>query len=151
MKKLLILLFSIAILSCSKDNDNQPLNFNSQNLIGRWDLKSRVTGTTVDTLNSCEELHSGYEFKTNLTCIEGYGRFNINNCTNNQYNQTYSFTNNLLTVRQTNGYEARYNILELSTTKLKMTLTYSKEVNNGAVYEYNPTVNEQQTTSYVKM
>jgi hypothetical protein len=157
MKKSLFLLISIVLFSCSKNDDNSSSatltpTFNSQDLIGKWDLKSSVTGTTNNPLDSCEQLHSGYEFKVNNICIEGYGRINpAGTCTNNQYNQTYTLTNNIITVKQTNGYEARYNITELSTTKLKLTLIYSKEVYNGNVYENNPPVGQQTTSSYDKI
>ena len=154
MKKILILLLSIVVFSCSKNDDNQQTNtnFNQQDLIGKWDLKTEVTGTTNNPLDSCEQLYSGYEFKANNTCIEGYGRINpAGTCTNNQYNQTYTLTNNIITVKETNGYEARYIITELSTTKLKLTLIYSKEVDNGNVYENNPPVGQQTTSSYDKI
>lgn len=156
MKKSLFLLIAIVLFSCSNDDNSSSAavtpTFNSQDLIGKWDLKSSITGTTNNPLNSCEQIHSGYEFKTNGTCIEGYGRVNVSGvCVNNQYNQTYTLTNNIITVKQTNGYEARYNITELSTTKLKLTLIYSKEVNNGTVYENNPPINQQTTSSYDKL
>jgi hypothetical protein len=144
MKKSLVLIISFVIFSCSKNDDNQQ----SQDLIGKWDLKSHITGTTNDPLDYCEQLYSGYEFKTNGTCIDGYGRLNANVCTNNQYNQTYTFVNNILSVKEINGFEARYNVIELSSTKLKLTQTYSKEIDNGTVYEHNLTASEQITSSY---
>ena len=159
MKKSIILftLITIILFSCSKNDDN-PTTIPLGSIIGKWDLKSKTIGSTIIPLYPCEELYNQYQFFENFTAIEDEGYTNAGtSCTHFTYNETYSITNNKLTIIETssNGqyvYEYRYNILELTSTKLKLKIYYTNERHNGVLtYEESIPENQQETSSYDKI
>ena len=157
-KSILLLTLSITIfISCSKSDDNNsstPLS----SIVGKWDLKAKMTGTTNVVLYPCEEQYNQYQFFENLTAIEDEGYTNGGtSCTHYTYNETYTIANNKLTIIETssNGqyvYEYRFNILELTSTKLKLKIYYTNEKHNGTLtFEENIPESQQTTSSYDKV
>ena len=157
-KSILLLALSISTLfSCSKSDDNTSTPTLSS-IVGKWDLKAKMTGTTVVALYPCEEQYNQYQFFENLSAIEDEGYTNGGtSCTHYTYNETYTIANNKLTIIETssNGqyvYEYRFNILELTSTKLKLKLFYTNEKHNGTLtFEENIPENEQTTSSFEKI
>lgn len=156
-KSILLLLLSIStLISCSKNDDNTSQTQSS--IVGKWDLKTRMTGTTPITLYPCEEQYNQYQFFENLSMIEDEGYTNAGTtCVHYTYNGTYNVENNKLTIKETssNGqylYEYRFNILELTSTKLKIKLYYINEKHNGTLtFEENIPENQQTTSSFDKI
>lgn len=156
-----ILLFALSIstlISCSKSDDN-PSTTPIPNIVGNWDLKAHMLGTTDFPLDYCEERDSQFRFYSNLTVVEttGYSNSNTGRCDNDIYQETYSVSNNVLTIiRVLNPIsyfrETRYNILELTSAKLKLKLFYVKEKQGeNPVYEENIPENEQITFLFDKI
>ena len=75
-------------------------------------------------------------------------------CRHYTYNETYTISNNILTTKEVRGtyqHEVRYNIIELTATKLKTKLFYSNETYNGSFSEYTFPENEKITYSFDKI
>lgn len=97
MKKLLLLLSIIFVLSCSSDSDSNETN---AAFIGKWTIEFEKdytsTGTLYQTYDySQEECYhmTTYEFKTNGQFIKDSYDFDAFNCVRNPvrtYNYTYS-------------------------------------------------------------
>lgn len=157
-KSILLLAFIVTTLfSCSNNEDNSNVIPNST-IVGKWDLKSQITGTTNVMLSPCEIQYNQYQFFENLTAIENEGYTNGNtNCTNYTYNQTYKIEDKILTITENSDnnqyvFEYKYKILELTSTNLKIKLYYTSEKSKGKLTdEENIPENEQTTNSYEKI
>ena len=154
MKKIIFLLafLIITLLSCSKSNNDESSQFS---IIGKWDLKAKTTGATPTLLYACEEQYNYFEYLANKVAIEDEGYTNGGTeCRHYTYNETYTISNNILTTKEVRGtyqHEVRYNIIELTATKLKTKLFYSNETYNGSFSEYTFPENEKITYSFDKI
>ena len=157
-KSILLSLLSVSFLiSCSKNDDNTP-STPVPSIVGKWDLKAKMVGTTAVALYPCEEQYNQYQFFENLSAIEDEGYTNGGtSCTHYTYNETYTIANNKLTIIETSSigqyvYEYRFNILELTSTKLKLKIYYTNEKHNGTLtFEENIPESQQTTSSYDKV
>jgi hypothetical protein len=154
MKKTIIILVTMALsLSSCSTNDEAP-NLQSS-IVGKWDLTAKTMGTTSIALSACEIQYSYFECFKNNTLIEDEGYSNDGKtCAHYTYEYTYTIENNVLTTKEIKGtyqHESRYNITELTSTKLKTKLFYSKEVDNGTIYEDTFPENKQITFSFEKI
>ena len=148
MKKsiLLFAFLTFSLLSCSSDDSSDSIN--SSLLIGKWDLKSvkEADGTPIP-LTNCEELYNSEEFFSNNTSIGIWAEPSAtgSNCGVQTFNETYTVTNNILSLKEAGSYEFRYVITELTSNKLTIKHIYSEESGAGSGYDI-PT--EDQVTHY---
>lgn len=155
-KSILLSLLSVSFLiSCSKNDDNTP-STPVPSIVGKWDLKAKMVGTTAVALYPCEEQYNQFEFFSNLTYVEDEGYTNNGtSCTHYTFSNSYSISNNNLIINDDDGIvqtESHLKIIELTQTKLKLKLFYIKEKQNGVVTsEENIPENQQRTTSFDKI
>ena len=146
MKKLLFLFASIALFSCSKNNDDNSTPA-SGNIVSKWHLIDILENGKSVSGYSCNKEFDITEFTSNGQSITKYSDKNSNNvCTQYTDNGTYNISDNILTDVQKEGsvkvYEAKYKIKELTETSLKL-----EEI---SLYEYDVKGNKAYTSTYAE-
>ncbi|MCG2610019.1 hypothetical protein LZZ90_00690 [Flavobacterium sp. SM15] len=145
MKSTLILLISvITLFSCSSDSDNSPAG--EGNIVNKWHLTSIVENGTPLSGYTCNTNFDVTQFFDDGSSITKYGDTNSSGaCV--QYTEIgkYTLTNNIVEDVQRNSsnviiYKARYKVLELTQTSLKLSLLY--------LYETSSTGTNPHTTNY---
>ena len=117
MKKNILLIAFVTLLlsSCSSSDDNN-FSIDTSKLNGTWLLESATIGG--------EEVGSSY--KIQFTSTERAKFYYLNPTSNTTFgpdtieNGDYSLTNNTLNISWDEGGSSQYQILELTTTKLKL-------------------------------
>ena len=100
MKKIILLLSVILVLSCSKSDDAPtylPLTY--QNLVGKWNFKSviRTNGTVVPFVGQCPTKTDYIEaFNYGKIITYNYNQDCINTTNNGCYDYTYNSNNTIL-------------------------------------------------------
>ena len=132
MKKLLLLLSIIFIISCSSDSDSNETN---AAFIGKWTIEFEKdytsTGTLYQTYNySQEECYqmTTYEFKTNGQFIKDSYDFVTSACVRNPV-RTYNYTYSGNTITITADEVENFIIVENTSNDLKL-----KKVNTDNSY-----------------
>jgi hypothetical protein len=130
----------LSLVSCSKSSDDSSSSQFSS-IVGKWDLKAQMKGTTSIPLSACEEQYNQYQFLENLTYIVDWGYTNNGTqCTHYTKTNTYSLSNDILITNSFDGIiyqESHSKILELTSTKLKVKTFYRKEKQGTAITEIN--------------
>ena len=123
MKKLLLLLSIIFVLSCSSDSDSNETN---AAFIGKWTIEFEKdytsTGTLYQTYNySQEECYqmTTYEFKTNGQLIKDSYDFVTSACVRNPV-RTYNYTYSGNTITITADEVENFIIVENTSNDLKL-------------------------------
>ena len=134
MKKKIFLLTIILIISCTKREDNTQ-----GNIINKWHLISIIENGTAITNYTCNTNFDITEFSANGVSKTDYSDKNPQGvCTQYTDIGSYTIANNILEDIQKNTsntiiYRAKYKILELTSTTLKLSLLYLYESNtNGS-------------------
>ncbi len=159
MKKLLFLFASIALLSCSKENDDDNSNSTpaSGNIVSKWHLIDILENGKSVSGYSCNKEFDITEFTSSGQSIIKYSDKDSKNvCTQYTENGTYTILDNILTEIQKNGsvktYEARYKIKELTTTSLKLEQTYLFEADDNGKNPYTTNYAEGESVNiYTKL
>ena len=145
----------LSLFSCSKSDDKNGTSIPTASIIGKWDLKSQMRGTTVVPLSACEEQYNQYQFLENLTYVEDWGYTNNGTqCTHYTETNTYSLSNNILITNSFDGIvyqESHSKILELTSTKLSVKTFYRKEKQGTTVTETNIPEQQQVTGFFEKL
>ncbi|TDW49626.1 lipocalin-like protein [Flavobacterium sp. 270] len=134
MKNLKVLFLSVVALalsvsSCSNDNNNEDTNTNGS-LIGKWELSQ------VGTILGNEEVLQPYtndgcdkdvvEFTTDGKFIDRYSEFTNNACKAYTQEGTWTKDENTLSKKYASNDSEKFEITELSGSKLKVKETYSQ-------------------------
>lgn len=140
MKKLLFLFASIALFSCSNNDDDNSTPTNG-NIVSKWHLIDILENGTPVSGYSCNKELDITEFTSTGQSITKYSDFNSNNvCVQYTENGTYTVSDNILTDVQKNGtikiYEAKYKIKELTGTSLKLEMISLFEANSNGSNPY---------------
>jgi hypothetical protein len=152
MKKLLFILSaSLIILSCSKDDNSTSSN--NSNLLGTWkQISEKYQGQ--EQISQCELDNNKLFFSTNSNVTETFGKQSSNGCEIESIMETYVVSNSTLTITSAEPnyvYEAKFNILENSSSTLKLKQTSVKQSTpSGNVQTENFPEAEQITTTYTK-
>lgn len=150
MKKSLLLLFSIIVLSCSKNDDNNSAN----NLIyGNWKLIS----TNGIAITDCEAQFPNLILNSNNMGNEGFGATLNGNCIDDSRDIQFTLENNVLFVKEINTnpdnyiFETKRNITSISNSELKLKIFYVRQSNpSGGVDVDNIPTSEQTEYLYIK-
>ena len=141
MKKLLFLFASIALFSCSKNDDDNSTP-TSGNIVSKWHLIDILENGKSVSGYSCNKEFDITEFTSNGQVITKYSDklTSSSACTQLTDNGTYTIVDNVVTEIQKNGsiktYEARYKIKELTATSLKLEQTYLFEADDNGKNSY---------------
>lgn len=140
MKKLLFLLVSITLFSCSKNNDDNLTPAN-ESIVAKWHMTDILENGKSVSGYSCNKEFDITEFTSNGQSITKYSDKNSKNvCTQYTENGTYTISDNILTDIQKNGsikiYEAKYKIKELTSTSLKLETISTFEADNKGLDTY---------------
>ena len=155
MKKLLFLFASIALFSCSKNDDDNSTPTNG-NIVSKWHLIDILENGTPISGYSCNKELDITEFTSTGQSITKYSDFNSNNvCIQYTENGTYTVSENILTDVQKNGtikiYEAKYKIKELTATSLKLEMISLFESNSDGSNSYTSNYAEgEEVKVYIK-
>ncbi len=155
MKKLLFLFASIALFSCSKNDDDNSTPTNG-NIVSKWHLIDILENGTPISGYSCNKELDITEFTSTGQSITKYSDFNSNNvCIQYTENGTYTVSENILTDVQKNGtikiYEAKYKIKELTATSLKLEMISLFESNSDGSNSYTSNyVEGEEVKVYIK-
>lgn len=146
MKKLLFLFASIALFSCSKNDDDNSIPING-NIISKWHLIDILQNGTPISGYSCNKELDITEFTSTGQSITKYSDFNSNNaCVQYTENGTYTVSENILTDVQKNGtikiYEAKYKIKKLTATSLQLQMI--------SLFEADSNGNNSDTSNYTE-
>lgn len=146
MKKLLFLFATIALLSCSKNDDDNSTPTNG-NIVSKWHLIDILENGKSVSGYSCNKEFDITEFTSNGQSITKYSDKNSSNvCTQYTDNGTYTISDNILTDVQKNGtikiYEAKYKIKELTATSLKLEEISTFEADDNGKNPYTTTYAE---------
>jgi hypothetical protein len=155
MKKLLFLFTSIALFSCSKENE--PEKTTNEAILGKWVLVSTADGGLIKTTPVTPGCGPGsINYKSDLTIEYVYSFTDTdNNCkTITTNNQDYTIDETPSTIYLTRSYynapsdklktKIKYKIVELSESKLtiqSLSVGHYKTYNGVSVYivdEYEP-------------
>ena len=155
MKKLLFLFASIALFSCSKNDDDNSTPTNG-NIVSKWHLIDILENGTPISGYSCNKELDITEFTSTGQSITKYSDFNSNTVWIQQTeNGTYTVSENILTDVQKNGtikiYEAKYKIKELTATSLKLEMISLFESNSDGSNSYTSNyVEGEEVKVYIK-
>ncbi len=153
MKKVISFIVLLILFSCSSE-DSSP-SFSTSSIVGKWDIKSRMNGTSNVVLTPCEEIYNKIEFLADKTVMseEGYGT--SGSCKHYTDNFTYNISKDILIIYSTDGIvnqETQFKILELTPAMLKLKKFHSKEIEKGVVKkDISIPENQQITESYDKI
>lgn len=123
MKKLLLLLSIIFVLSCSSDSDSNGTN---EAFIGKWTIEFEKdytsTGTLYQTYDYSQEVcyqMTTYEFKTNSQFVKDSYDFVTSTCVRNPV-RTYNYTYSENTITITADEVENFIIVENTSNDLKL-------------------------------
>lgn len=156
MKKLLFLFASIALFSCSKNDDDNSTPTNGS-IVSKWHLIDILENGKSVSGYSCNKEFDITEFTSNGQSITKYSDKNSSNvCTQYTDNGTYTISDNVLTDVQKNGtikiYEAKYKIKELTATSLKLEEISTFEADDNGKNPYTTTYAEGESVKiYTKL
>lgn len=140
MKKIILLIISVFIISCSK-NDEPAETSNS--VVGKWQITSIVEYGVPLNNYSCNTSFEVTEFLSNKAIIIKYADLNANRvCTQFTENGTYTLEGNILEIIQKNSnnvviYRSMSKIVELSSAKLKLNTILLFESNGSSSHTTN--------------
>jgi len=156
MRKLLFLCVTILLLSCSSDNDSNPINGN--NIVGKWNLQDILSNgqSGIGGNYTCNKDFDITEYKSNGTIVTKLSNNDPNNCIQLTENGTYLIEGNIVTETQMNGsikiYEYKYKIIELTDTTLKLDeMSYFESSPDGSNSESGTTPSGQSVKIYTKI
>ncbi|MCR5862428.1 lipocalin family protein [Flavobacterium sp. J372] len=132
MKRLFLLIISVAFLGCSDDDNNDtggaPLSIDPA-IVGEWVATDIIGQTNLPDCLSSEKLKFRLSGKFYHTVVTGYTP-----CTSSTYEGTYTVNNDIITLDSPGGVPLQYKILSLSATKLQLRVHFSQP--NLPVTEY---------------
>lgn len=133
MKKLFLLIISVAFLGCSDDDNNgtggAPPAIEPA-LVGEWVATDIIGQTNLPDCLSNEKLKFRLSGKFYHTVSSGYDT----PCTSSTYEGTYTVNNDIITLDSPGGIPLQYKIVSLSATKLQLRVHFSQP--NLPVTEY---------------
>lgn len=152
MKNLKMLAFailvSLSIVSCSKDDDNEPTT--QELLSGKWEFveNGRIDDTGAETLydweGGCSDNNDFIQFSEGNVLTEGY----YYGCDDyDDYSGTWSLNNKTITVADSYEFaDGNLEIIELTDSKLKIKFPYG---NDRKIKNFK--VSSTKTTNYVSV
>jgi len=147
MKKLLLFIAAIAVLSCSKSDDDQNYNVPATTIYGTWNLISMENyGSTTNVASDCQLEHGKFNFKSDNSVDESIGYVTNDICYTGTYDRdSFTFANNVVEIKD-DGFTFKYKA-SISSNILLLTKFYTKSP-SGNITSINES--EQVVLKFVK-